>query len=409
MHLRLQRIDISLIKIISILLYFKIQDFIFLFILFVVLMAGNVFCWGFGKEGELGLGDKESRHLPSRITTKGDVIKVICGNYCTLAIKSNGSVWVWGKNKDNRLGVGTEIVDNILKPMKLKGLDNIKIIDIACGFGHCIATTNQGELYGWGKGNKNQLGPKITSTVSNPAKIELPFPVLDIACGFNCSLVISEDGDIYSWGSNVHKQLGRPIQSNEGFPCKIPNLPTMKNLSCGISYVGAITKDNQLYMWGSNKSGELGLGYSSDYCENPTIVEGLSDVLKISCGKSTTHPHTLAITNEKKVYAWGDTYKDQLGLDIDKPFISIPTEIEFFSGKDIMDVQAGGIHSMSLCENTIYTWGCGSDGRLGHPEYKGHRYLYKESIPRSISSKSKTISISCSYYHCACIAHKSNE
>ena len=28
-------------------------------------------------------------------------------------------------------------------------------------------------------------------------------------------------------------------------------------------------------------------------------------------------------------------------------------------------------------EGAVWTWGCGSDGRLGHPEAEGHRYLYR--------------------------------
>jgi regulator of chromosome condensation len=32
----------------------------------------------------------------------------------------------------------------------------------------------------------------------------------------------------------------------------------------------------------------------------------------------------------------------------------------------------------------LYTWGCGSDGRLGHPDYGGAVYLYKESHPKKI-------------------------
>ena len=39
-------------------------------------------------------------------------------------------------------------------------------------------------------------------------------------------------------------------------------------------------------------------------------------------------------------------------------------------------VCAGGIHSSAVTvDGGVFTWGCGSDGRLGHPEAEGHRYL----------------------------------
>ena len=79
-------------------------------------------------------------------------------------------------------------------------------------------------------------------------------------------------------------------------------------------------------------------------------------------------------------------------------------QISFFDGRNAEKVCSGGIHSMALCDGKVFTWGCGSDGRLGHPECEGHRYLYKESTPLVIASKHVASDISCSYYHSACVA-----
>lgn len=54
-------------------------------------------------------------------------------------------------------------------------------------------------------------------------------------------------------------------------------------------------------------------------------------------------------------------------------------------GEKIVKVLAGGIHSAALTESgNLYTWGCGSNGRLGHPDFEGHTYLYKESQPKLV-------------------------
>jgi len=164
-------------------------------------------------------------------------------------------------------------------------------------------------------------------------------------------------------------------------------------------------------MWGSNSKGELGNGEAGESILVPKRVEFFNDnmlVLDVSCGQSVTHPHTLAISQEadvRKVWSWGDNYKNQLGVDIScTDFACFPLEIVSFEEKLVTKVVAGGIHSMALCEGSVYTWGCGSDGRLGHKECAGHRYLYKEAFPRQIKSKKVVTDISCSYYHCACIA-----
>jgi regulator of chromosome condensation len=45
----------------------------------------------------------------------------------------------------------------------------------------------------------------------------------------------------------------------------------------------------------------------------------------------------------------------------------------------------GGIHNSALTKTgELYTWGCGSDGRLGHPEIGAANYLYKESLPKKL-------------------------
>lgn len=72
----------------------------------------------------------------------------------------------------------------------------------------------------------------------------------------------------------------------------------------------------------------------------------------------------------------------------------------------MIEVECGGIHSAAVTrEGSVYTWGCGSDGRLGHPEAKGHRYLFRSDVPRKVENlPSKVVSVDCSYYHTAVLA-----
>ena len=51
-------------------------------------------------------------------------------------------------------------------------------------------------------------------------------------------------------------------------------------------------------------------------------------------------------------------------------------------------------------DSKLFTFGCGSDGRLGQPEYEGQIYLYKESHAKLVETFTKpVIDISSSYYH----------
>ena len=54
-------------------------------------------------------------------------------------------------------------------------------------------------------------------------------------------------------------------------------------------------------------------------------------------------------------------------------------------------------------EGDIYSFGCGSDGRLGHAESMDHKYLYREGFPKKIENIGKIKDFSASYYHNICI------
>ena len=80
-----------------------------------------------------------------------------------------------------------------------------------------------------------------------------------------------------------------------------------------------------------------------------------------------------------------------------KDNIALPQKVDI---KNVVKVICGGIHQSAICEDgSLWTWGCGSDGRLGHPEYEGHVYLYKESLPKKVESLKNVRDVSSSYYH----------
>ena len=98
------------------------------------------------------------------------------------------------------------------------------------------------------------------------------------------------------------------------------------------------------------------------------------EVDKISCSVGEHHPHTLILTVGGQVYSCGDGYKGKLGLG-DQQGRDTPCLVPGLQG--VIQVVAGGIHSVALDkEGEVHTWGCGSDGRLGHPGAEGHRYYF---------------------------------
>jgi regulator of chromosome condensation len=120
------------------------------------------------------------------------------------------------------------------------------------------------------------------------------------------------------------------------------------------------------------------------------------------------------------VYMWGDPYKGQLGhygknegwSHAEKHLQTLPLKLDlsFLNPNDrVKKVVMGGIHSAFLSDQgLVYTFGCGSDGRLGHPEYEGHVYLYKESRPKQVNLLKdwRIVDLQSSYYHMVALGEK---
>lgn len=76
----------------------------------------------------------------------------------------------------------------------------------------------------------------------------------------------------------------------------------VKSVECGELHTVALTKDGEIWAWGNGEYGRLGNG-ASDNFEVPEPVEYFADenIASISAGRD----FTFAITEHGEVYSWG--------------------------------------------------------------------------------------------------------
>mmetsp|Transcript_7659 Transcript_7659/g.7053 ORF Transcript_7659/g.7053 Transcript_7659/m.7053 type:complete len:100 (+) Transcript_7659:61-360(+) len=75
----------------------------------------------------------------------------------------------------------------------------------------------------------------------------------------------------------------------------------IEDLKLGEQFSVALSAKGIVYTWGQNDKGQLGLGNENPTCD-PHPVTGLSKTISaIDCGLK----HILAISSDKKLYAWG--------------------------------------------------------------------------------------------------------
>jgi len=75
---------------------------------FVAEQAGHVYCMGSNQDGKLGVGEKTIRNsnVPCLVEGISDVKQVACGSSHTLALSKKGEVFSWGSGFYGALGVG---------------------------------------------------------------------------------------------------------------------------------------------------------------------------------------------------------------------------------------------------------------------------------------------------------------
>ncbi|XP_030830819.1 alsin isoform X3 [Strongylocentrotus purpuratus] len=166
------------------------------------------------------------------------------------------------------------------------------IIKISLGSKHCAFLTNQRSVYTYGNGEYGQLGhKKFTDVTKQPVLVqELKSEnVADVVCGNNHTGVVCEDGIVFCWGDSTNGQCGIGVSEKVNIPTQVHISdadcdPVITQLSCGDSHTLAMSTQGEVWAWGTGP--QLGLSTGSTPVLSPKKVSALMGrkVLQMACG-----------------------------------------------------------------------------------------------------------------------------
>lgn len=260
----------------------------------------------------------------------------------TLALTKSGEVYSWGVGSHGRLGIRNSGNDEIT-PKLIISLLNKQVIKIKCGNEHSVIQTFENEIYVWGRNNHGQLGLGDVLDRSEPTKLPIKFHVSSFCCGGEFTLYFDSEGAVYSAGNNNKGECAIKNLRNVLSVTRVYNLPgNVIKIAAGQNHSLALTKDNKIYAWGSCEEGQLGIGRVNIYAWKPQEVILPDDIIReekiinIVCG----FYHSILYTDRNTILSWGYNKNGCLGIG-DEKIYDIPTEIKKMDkSKKILQVYA---------------------------------------------------------------------
>lgn len=327
-----------------------------------------VFSWGRGEDGQLGIGDTSDQDEPAYVDAlRGvGVRQIACGSGHTVVLTTDGEVYTWGRGDDGRLGHG----DNGWKyvPRIAQSLSGQIMVQITCGSYHTAAVSSNGDLYTWGGGMYGKLGHGTEIGHTAPKRVEglVGTKVQQIACGSRHTAIITTTGSLYTWGDKESGVAGHGDTEGHQYTPKLLEKLSSKRViqlsACGF-HTGCLTNNGEVHTWGEGKFGRLGHNGERN-CHSPRLVEALlgKRPKQVACGGF----HTAVITESGSVHTFGGGEHGQLGHG-DKVNQCLPKLVQCLEGIFISQITCGWSHSVALTnKGKVYTWGNGDHGKLGH-------------------------------------------
>jgi alpha-tubulin suppressor-like RCC1 family protein len=308
------------------------------------------------------------------------------------------TAWAWGDNQFGELGVNTPASCGTpcsTTPVPVTGLSS-PIVAIAGGNHHSLALTSDGTVWAWGDNASGQLGDGSSGGFSSvPAQVSGLSGIVAIAAGGDHSLALTADGTVWAWGDNTFGQLGNGSSgSTSVVPVQVSGLSRVVAIAAGDLHSVALKADGTVWAWGNNTFGQLGngtiggFGGAVNLSSVPVQASDLSGVVAIAAGGD----HSLALTADGTVWAWGFNGYGQLGTattlpcDISSaviPFAARPAQVRPANQDNItcsdvpvqvegqlsgvVAIAAGASHSLALAsDGTVWAWGDNTAGQLGN-------------------------------------------
>lgn len=403
--------------------------------------SGQVYSYGFGGDGQLGHGDREIQTLPTLVQALSgeNIVEIACGDKHSVALTAGGDVFTWGEGALGQLGLGAKLQRH-LRPSRIPVLLTQRIVSISAGSSHTGCVDDEGNVYMWGEGQSGRLGLEDEHNVSTPTLVKsLSGRGIESIVCFNehtFALTVSQGGG-YGGGrggslaadaaaettlarrsKELEVRLRKAHSRQESAEQKLDAsrsafLDMERRLERLERQNEALLQERvDLYLKVQNLESALGVASSdkgnldkqlASLINIPSSLSEISShgVKQVACGAG----HVLALSDTGDVYSWGAGGAGQLGLGRRNGHSS-PQLVWGMARQGVRQIGAAGRHSAALTYNGyLFTWGSSSSGQLGHGDKKSQlQPKLVETLDAEARERSATVRlVGCGVRHTAAV------
>ncbi|CAG0917523.1 unnamed protein product [Notodromas monacha] len=298
----------------------------------LITCSGMIFSWGDGDFGKLGHGHFTKLKTPRPIEgLRGKIVADISAGHCHSAcVTIENDLYTWGHGESGRLGLRDTHTRSF--PTLVKDLQQV-VGQVYCGNTHTFAVSadkNVVWVFGdgeWGKFGVGESDPVFPYPRDVPALRGMR--VKKLALSLRSTLVLLNDGRILACGSGVC--LGSPGPTIWREPQPLMRHLRFYDISAGDLHCLAVSTENRVYAWGQSALGQCGsLGDDESITPVPTEILALRDagIHQVSAGLS----HSIACTSPVFEFPCLSAKKTPFRVDVNvKTFHSLGTILKNFS------------------------------------------------------------------------------
>uniref|UniRef100_A0A0D9VHU9 RCC1-like domain-containing protein n=1 Tax=Leersia perrieri TaxID=77586 RepID=A0A0D9VHU9_9ORYZ len=268
------------------------------------------------------------------------VVQAAIGGYFSAFLSREGQVYTLSWGRTERLGHSSDPSD--VEPRLLSGpLENVLVAQISAGNCYLLMLAYQPtgmSVYSVGCGLGGKLGHGCKNNKGTPKLIEhfstLSFNPVTVAAGTWHAAALGDDGRVCTWGWGHTGCLGHGDEEYKVLPMVVEGLSNVKavHVSTGEYTTFVISDNGDVYSFGSAESLNAGFQDDEDAADDadfstPNLVESLKALNEKAAQISPTnssywlnselgYPHTFALMESGKLYAFGGGIKGQLGVKL---------------------------------------------------------------------------------------------